>query len=155
MSNFQQVSKLNTVFGKGVVGWDWDALKDQFHLITEEFKELHDALEDEDKTAVALECADLLVVAYGLLHRAGVDADKVMDRISESNFSKLCTSAEELSSTVTHYASLGVSVEGVGEPPEAYVRVTEGCTDLSGRYYPKGKFLKSLSWERPNTKGIV
>jgi hypothetical protein len=155
MSNFLEVKHMNEVFGNNAVGWDWGRLQRQFLLIAEEFRETYDAIQDEDKTEVVDGACDLLVTAYGLLHLAGVDADLAMSRVNESNLSKLCITAEELSASVAHYARLGVMVEGAGELPEAYVRVIEDCEDNTGKPYPKGKFLKSVEWKGPNFEGVV
>jgi hypothetical protein len=155
MSNFTEVQKLNNIFGNTTVGWEWSRLERQFLLVAEEFKESYEALRDQDKTEVVDGCCDLLVTVYGLLHIAGVDADVAMARVNESNLSKLCITAEELNASVAHYGRLGVMVEGAGELPEAYVRVTEDCEDNTGKPYPKGKFLKSVEWKGPNFEGVV
>lgn len=154
-TNFTEVARLNNVFGNTPTGWDWERLKRQFMLVAEEFRETYDAIRDEDKAEVVDGCCDLLVVTYGLLHLAGVDADEAMSRVSSSNFSKLCTTAEELNSTVAHYSSLGVVVDAAGELPEAYVRVIEDCTDNTGKPYPRGKFLKSVKWQSPTFEGVL
>jgi uncharacterized protein YabN with tetrapyrrole methylase and pyrophosphatase domain len=155
MSNFRAVAQLNEAFGNTEVGWDWERLQRQFHLIAEEFKETHDAIEARDKKEVVDGCADLLVVTYGLLHLAGVDADAAMRVVSESNFSKLCSSPEVAEKTLKHYANLGVSVSLQGDVPTAYVSVTEDCHDISGKFYPRGKFLKSVEWKEPSFKGLL
>jgi hypothetical protein len=124
-------------------------------LIAEGFKESYDAIEARDKKEVVDGCADLLVVTYGLLHLAGVDADAAMRRVSESNFSKLCTTAEVAEKTLKHYANLGVSVQIHGELPKAYIMVGEDCHDISGKFYPRGKFLKSVEWKAPSFEGLL
>jgi predicted HAD superfamily Cof-like phosphohydrolase len=155
MSNFRAVAQLNEAFGNTEVGWDWERLQRQFHLIAEEFKESHDAIEARDKKEVVDGCCDLLVTVYGLLHLAGVDADAAMRRVSASNFSKLCTTAEVVEKTLKHYANLGVSVSPQGELPKAYVVVTEDCHDISGKFYPAKKFLKSVNWKAPSFEGLL
>jgi phosphoribosyl-ATP pyrophosphohydrolase len=154
-SNFRAVAQLNDVFGNTSVGWDWDRLKRQFHLIAEEFKETHDAIGEFDKREVVDGCCDLLVVTYGLLHLAGVDADAAMREVSKSNFSKLCATPEIAEKSLKHYANLGVSVCLQGDCPSAYVSVTEDCHDISGKFYPRGKFLKSVTWKAPSFEDLL
>ncbi len=154
-SNFTEVARLNTVFGKDTVGWDWEEIRNQFKLVAEEFKETYDAIQDEDKAATVGECCDVLVTVYGLLHLVGVDADLAMKRVSDSNFSKLCITPQDLNATAAHYISLGMAVETAGELPEAYVRVREDCTDINGRTYPRGKFLKSVNYKGTSLEGVL
>lgn len=149
MSNFQKVKKMNEIFGKGSVGWDWPALEKQFHLVVEEFKETHDAIEAKDRVEVVDGACDLLVVVYGLLHLSGVDADAAFAEVMSSNMSKVCTTAEDTYKTLDKYVDLDVNVSVEGNLPECYIRVNEDCYDKNGKFYPRGKFLKSILWKEP------
>jgi hypothetical protein len=150
MNNFQKVVQLNEAFGKGSVGWDWDKLVPQTNLIDEEFEELVDAFENNDKEDILDAAGDLLVVTYGLLHLIGVNADALMEEISQSNFSKLIKDVHEASPTLLHYKNLGVDVELAGEFPKAYVKVSKASKDVNGKRYPVGKFLKNVNWKSPD-----
>lgn len=58
-------------------------------LIREEAKEAADALECEGLQQVAKELADLVIVAYGAALTMGIDLDKALLKVHESNMSKL------------------------------------------------------------------
>jgi hypothetical protein len=150
MNNFQKVVQLNEAFGKGSVGWKWDTLCTQVNLIAEEFIELDTAFRTKDEKEVLDAAGDLLVVTYGLLHLIGVNADAVMEEISQSNFSKLIKGPEEAQATLDHYHKIGVKVKLAGTFPKAYVKVVEASTDVNGKDYPVGKFLKNVNWKSPD-----
>jgi hypothetical protein len=150
INNFQKVVQLNEVFGKEPVGWKWDTLCTQVNLIAEEFSELDTAFRSKDKKEILDGAGDILVVTYGLLHLIGVNADAVMEEISQSNFSKLIKGPEEAQATLDHYRELGVKVKLAGMFPKAYVKVSKDSTDINGKYYPVGKFLKNVNWKSPD-----
>ena len=103
MSNFQDVTKLNTLIGniKGDLSApDWVALERQYELIKEEFEELGRAIQERDVTELRDGTADVLVTTYGLAHRAGFDADDDMSEVHRSNMSKFCTDRLEAVETV-------------------------------------------------------
>ncbi len=155
MNNFQKVAQLNEVFGNTPVGWEWNRLQSQMSLIDEEYIELTEALCDEDKEGVIDAVGDLLVVSYGLLHLAGINADEVMSRISKANFSKLIVNGGEATEALAKYSALGVKVKVAGNYPKAYICVTEDCTGSDGKLYPKGKFLKNVNWKEPTYRDLI
>lgn len=58
-------------------------------LITEELKELQEALANKDLVSVADGLGDLLYVVYGTAHAFGIPIDAVFAEIHNSNMSKL------------------------------------------------------------------
>jgi phosphoribosyl-ATP pyrophosphohydrolase len=150
VNNFQKVVQLNEAFGKGPVGWDWEKLAAQVDLVSEEAEELDFAVAGWDKEEVLDAAGDLLVVTYGLLHLIGVNADAVMEEISQSNFSKLIKNPDEAQATLNHYRKLKVKVRLGGMFPKTYVKVVEASTDVNGKHYPVGKFLKNVNWKSPD-----
>jgi predicted HAD superfamily Cof-like phosphohydrolase len=58
-------------------------------LITEEYKEVVEAIENGNIVEIAKELADLLVVTYGTAVSFGIDIDSVFDDVMASNMSKL------------------------------------------------------------------
>lgn len=160
-TNFENVWALNEVFripqtSKDDV--DWNTLYDQFELIKEEFNELQDkGLGAKDWTEVKDAIGDLLVVTYGMAYRCNVDADKMMQNISESNFSKLCKTEEEVGETVKYYDSLGVETR-VEQTELNGVRVWAIKSNKDQNYVENGeskfakngKFLKNVNWFEPD-----
>ena len=72
-----------------------------FRLIEEELRELKSALWNRDRQydprldEVADAVADLFFVVYQAAAIHGLDVEKIVDRVYESNMSKLCENVEE------------------------------------------------------------
>lgn len=154
MSNFTDVSYLNTVFGnlKGDLNDpNWDKAGKQLHLIQEELAELVDGINNKDMGEIRDAVADILVVTYGMAHILGIDADSDMAAVQASNLSKLCKTEEEVEKTLTFYREeKGLNVYSGGELPEAYVKSAEDQQGKDGKFYPAHKFLKSINWHEPH-----
>jgi hypothetical protein len=160
-SNFENVVALQQAFNVANTSKDnidWDVLAKQFKFIHEEYEELRDkGLGAKNWKEVKDAIGDILVVTYGMAYRCNIDANQLMDNISASNFSKLCSTPGEAATTVKYYASLGV---------ETYVEQTElnsvrmwaikSSKDQNftehGEYKHAGqdKFLKNTVWHEPD-----
>jgi predicted HAD superfamily Cof-like phosphohydrolase len=152
MSNFTDVSFLNTVFGNEKGNPDapnWEAIKKQLHLIQEETAELSEGVENQDLKEMRDAISDILVVTYGMAHIVGIDADSDMAAVHLSNMSKLCISEEEIVTTTNFYADLGVKTYAEGVLPKVAIKSAEDQTGNDGKFYPKGKFLKNTNWHEP------
>jgi predicted HAD superfamily Cof-like phosphohydrolase len=153
MSNFTDVSFLNTVFGneKGdLQNPNWEKSAKQLHLIQEELAELVEGIDNKDISEIRDAVADILVVTYGMAHIMGIDADKDMAAVQESNLSKLCKTNEEIEATLTFYQQeKGLDVYAGGEIPEAYIKSSKDQTGSDGKFYPAHKFLKNTIWHEP------
>ena len=126
-------------------------------LIHEELAELADALADSVVVWCG-KCADgyisraTLNGALSDLHAAAFDSDINLDAAFEivhrSNMSKLCT-IKELDATILKYNDLGVAVE--------FTEVSDGlyaCRSVCDHPdYPRGKLLKSASYQAPDWSG--
>ena len=153
MSNFTDVSFLNTVFGneKGdLQNPNWEKSAKQLHLIQEELAELVEGIDNKDISEIRDAVADILVVTYGMAHIMGIDADKDMAAVQESNLSKLCKTNEEIEATLKFYQQeKGLDVYAGGEIPEAYIKSSKDQTGSDGKFYPAHKFLKNTIWHEP------
>lgn len=153
MSNFTDVSFLNTVFGneKGdLQNPNWEKSAKQLHLIQEELAELVEGIDNKDIAEIRDAVADILVVTYGMAHIMGIDADKDMAAVQESNLSKLCKTNEEIEATLQFYQQeKGLDVYAGGEIPEAYIKSSKDQTGSDGKFYPAHKFLKNTIWHEP------
>lgn len=72
------------------------------------------------------------------------------DEIHRSNLSKVCPDEADFKKTKAHYAKLGVAVYGEETPKGIVVKCSESVIGKDGNDYPKGKFLKSLSYSKPD-----
>ncbi len=78
-------------------------------LITEELKELAEAIENNDLVEVADALCDLQYVLIGAVLEFGL-GDKfkeLFDEVQRSNMSKACLTMEEAEATVKHYTQKG------------------------------------------------
>ncbi len=153
MSNFTDVSFLNTVFGneKGdLTSPNWEKAGKQLHLIQEELTELVEGIDKKDISEVRDAVADILVVTYGMAHIMGIDADKDMAAVQDSNLSKLCKTEQEIEDTLAFYQKeKGLDVYAGGELPEAYIKSSKDQEGSDGKFYPAHKFLKNTNWHEP------
>ncbi len=153
MSNFTDVSFLNTVFGneKGdLTSPNWEKAGKQLHLIQEELAELVEGIDKKDISEVRDAVADILVVTYGMAHIMGIDADKDMAAVQDSNLSKLCKTEQEIEDTLAFYQKeKGLDVYAGGELPEAYIKSSKDQEGSDGKFYPAHKFLKNTNWHEP------
>lgn len=127
----------------------WDYLQKQSHLILEEFNELIEAIANKDINEVRDAICDILVVTIGAGHKAGMDIPKDMKTVFESNMSKFCENEDILNRTIQKYSLIGIDVAPFGEYPLKHVKTTADCYDKNGKFYPKGKFLKSVTFIEP------
>ena len=69
-------------------------------MITEEYNELLEAVENHDYVETVDALADIMYVVLGMGRAIGVDLQKAFDIVHDSNMSKLCVSEEEAKQTV-------------------------------------------------------
>ncbi|WP_027854442.1 nucleoside triphosphate pyrophosphohydrolase family protein [Marinobacterium litorale] len=154
MSNFSDVSFLNTLIGNpqgNLEALDWVAVEAQLGLIEEEFNELKKAVQERNIEQVRDGASDVLVTTYGLQHRAGIDADADMAEVQASNLSKFCKSHSEAEQTAMAYEKLGLDVT-FRTPTLDLITVisAKDQTGSDGKFYPKGKLLKSVNFKEPS-----
>lgn len=155
---YEQVRFTNNTFNKPPLSKDdplyWDKLKSQAKLIKEELDELIEGLENKDFREVRDAVADILVVTLGVAHLSNIDVNSDMQKVTDSNLSKVCPTLEDAKSTQEYYlVKKGVKTEIKPCPTfTGYIIVVP--TEQIGsdnKVYPAGKFLKSLSnFKEPN-----
>ena len=93
MSNFSKVGIFMKTFGQEVKNkpsFSTDKInKLRIDLIKEELDELNDAIKNKDLLEVADALTDILYVTYGAGHAFGIDLDKCLNEVQNSNMSKL------------------------------------------------------------------
>lgn len=89
--------------------------------------------------------------------KPGYDLDLLIDRVTESNMSKLCRNQEELEATLKFYTDKGVDVYSKESPlmqesgkPYLVVYSAKEQTDGEGKVYRADKFLKNVNWFEPD-----
>jgi predicted HAD superfamily Cof-like phosphohydrolase len=115
-------------------------------LITEEVRELNDAVEANDLTETRDALADILYVVYGMAYRLGIDADRDFALVHESNMTKFCTSEDEAKATVAQYRAKFEAGNSPYDTP-AYRRATT-CENLWIVFNEStGKVLKNMNYK--------
>lgn len=110
-TNFQKVVDFNKSFDvpvsteidKTVFTKNPKLVKLRLDLIKEEVKELEDAIKEHDMTETIDALADILYVVYGAGASFGIDLDKAMDLVHQSNMSKICRNKDVAERTVSWY----------------------------------------------------
>lgn len=160
MTNFTKVAELNKAFGRNRTNKDdicWRELNNQLDIIEEEFEELRDAIRfDRDWEEMKDAIGDVLVTTYGLGYVANIDCDKLMDNISNSNFSKFCTEQEAVD-TQEYYTAIGVEtilvstvIDGKNLLAVKTASAQEYIENGKTKTVPKGKLLKNINWHEPD-----
>jgi len=91
MTNFEKVEEFMDAFGQNVeTEPQWSSVAElRYALIEEEVIELREALDDRNIVEVADALTDILYVVYGAGHSFGIDLDKCLEEVHNSNMSKL------------------------------------------------------------------
>ena len=93
MTNFDKVGTFMKTFGQEVKtkpSFSTDKInKLRLDLIKEELAELTEAMNNKDLLEVADALTDILYVTYGAGHAFGIDLDKCIEEVQNSNMSKL------------------------------------------------------------------
>ena len=116
-------------------------------LITEELKELQEAIEANDLVEVADALCDIQYVLSGAILEFGMgDSFKeLFDEVQRSNMSKTCKTMEEAEATQQHY----LAKDGT----ESYVEESDGHFLVYRK--SDNKTLKSINYSPANLKGIL
>ena len=93
MSNFSKVGTFMKTFGQEVKNkpsFSTEKInKLRIDLIKEDLEELTEAMNNQDLLEVADALTDILYVTYGAGHAFGIDLDKCLEEVQNSNMSKL------------------------------------------------------------------
>lgn len=91
-SNYDKVRDFHIAFNMKVSDepeLDTEDAALRLKLITEEYNEVKEAIENGNLVDIAKELSDLLYVVYGTAVSFGIDIDTVFDEVHRSNMSKL------------------------------------------------------------------
>jgi len=86
---FQDSKIFMKAVGQTIYEYNEEQLKLYFDLINEEWNELHEAAENNDKVEMLDALVDLLVVVTGAIHSMGVDSQDAWDEVMRTNFAKI------------------------------------------------------------------
>jgi predicted HAD superfamily Cof-like phosphohydrolase len=115
-------------------------------LLSEELKELEEAIEKKDIVEIADALCDLQYVLSGAILEFGLGEQfkALFDEVQRSNMSKACTTEDEAKATVAHYEAKGTPCFYEKEG-DLYLVFREG----------DHKTLKSVNYSPADLKSIV
>lgn len=116
-------------------------------LISEELKELEQAIKDKDMTEIADALCDIQYVLSGAVLEFGL-GDKFVELFNEvqrSNMSKACKTQEEAEATVKHYKE--------NKGTESYIKEEDGLFLVYRK--EDDKTLKSIDYSPADLKSIL
>ena len=159
LTNFEKVKefnrafdmRINNEFARDIFTKDPENVTLALSLISEEVKELEDAVKEHNFGEVRDAIADILYVVYGMADRFGIDADADFADVHNSNMSKLCNNQAEADATVKFYKEKFEKGESKYDTPCSYKVTT---ADGSDRWLVKnkstGKALKNINYRAVN-----
>lgn len=153
-SNYTDTATINAIAGNDTNG-GWDAIDHQLKIITSEFEEMRDlGVKARNIHELRDGIQDLLFTVYGMAWRAGMDADVDFAEVVRSNLTKFDGNEEDALATQQKYEAIGVHTHCLKVTAEngRVFYVTKSAVDQQGRdgkYYPAGKYLKSVRFEEP------
>jgi len=156
-TDFQNVTEFNRLFGNktyttprlDIFDNDQKTVISCMSLITEEYKELVEAIETKDFTETIDALADLIVVIGGMACRFGIDLDKASDIVHKSNMSKLCTSEDEAQKTIEWYKENDTRYDS------PYYELALDGVHYVVRNKSTGKILKNMNYTPANFKSLT
>ncbi|PIB34827.1 hypothetical protein BFP72_05120 [Reichenbachiella sp. 5M10] len=116
-------------------------------LISEELKELEQAIKDKDMVEIADALCDIQYVLSGAVLEFGLGHKfvELFDEVQRSNMSKACKTMEEAQATVLHYRE--------NKGTESYIKEEDGLYLVYRK--EDDKTLKSIDYSPADLKGIL
>ena len=151
----ERVIEWNVIAGNKRGDYDnpnWVGVHRQLQLLREEQLETKEAVEKRDRIESIDGCVDVCVVAVGLMHRLGLNADQIkgcMDEVLSSNESKFTCDKRVALETVQKYGAEGSQVQLSDAPPYVMKVASEGGKQ------PIGKILKAVTYRPPDLQAVM
>ena len=160
-TNFEKIGEFNKAFGvkehttpqQNIIRDDPKTIEYRLSLITEEYKELIEAVEQNDYVETVDALSDIMYVVLGMGRAIGVDLDKAFDIVHKSNMSKLCVSEEEAKQTVEWYKQQFAEGKLSYDTPR-YRKSNDGKHWVVYNE-STSKILKSINYTPANFKSIL
>lgn len=86
---FKDSKKFMEASGQTTDKWDRAQFELYLKLITEEYKELQEAVANEDSVETLDALIDILVVTIGAAHSIGADSEGAWNEVMQTNFAKI------------------------------------------------------------------
>lgn len=134
---------------------NWDLALAEFKSLIENFEDLADSIQTHfEKSDPVFYIASMIYYAELIAALLGFDSDADDAEVHRSNMSKFDTNEEDLLATVKKYYDLGVETvvreTAIDDVKYYVVKVAHDQDGKDGKFYRRGKFLKSINFEEPN-----
>ncbi|MEP2024035.1 MAG: nucleoside triphosphate pyrophosphohydrolase family protein [Reichenbachiella sp.] len=151
IDSLNQVAEFHKTFKHPIV--DAPAIPDakrcalRVELISEELKELQEAIDNNDLVEVADALCDIQYVLSGAVLEFGLGNKfvELFNEVQRSNMSKACKTREEAEATVKHYKE--------NKDTDSYIKEADGLFLVYRK--EDDKTLKSVAYSPADLKGIL
>lgn len=109
------------------------------NLIEEEYYELKEAVSDNSLNDIADAIGDLYFVVTQMAMVCGLNPEELVQKVYDSNMSKLCKTEDEAIQTVSHYLQKGIKTYIEQKDEYFIIKRSED-----------GKVLKSINFKEPD-----
>jgi predicted HAD superfamily Cof-like phosphohydrolase len=150
-NSLNQVAEFHTTFKHPILPApvipSIERCKLRIELLTEELKELQQAVDDNNLVEVADALCDLQYVLSGAILEFGLGEKfkDLFDEVHRSNMSKACKTIEEANETIAHYKNTAGT--------ESYYKEIDGLFLVYRK--PDEKTLKSINYSPANLSAIL
>jgi len=150
-NSLNQVAEFHTTFKHPILSApiipSMERCKLRIALLTEELKELQQAVDDNNLVEVADALCDLQYVLSGAILEFGLGEKfkDLFDEVHRSNMSKACKTIEEANETIAHYKNTAGT--------ESYYKEIDGLFLVYRK--PDEKTLKSINYSPANLSAIL
>ena len=150
-NSLNQVAEFHTTFKHPILPApiipSMERCKLRIELLTEELKELQQAVDDNNLVEVADALCDLQYVLSGAILEFGLGEKfkDLFDEVHRSNMSKACKTIEEANETIAHYKNTAGT--------ESYYKEIDGLFLVYRK--PDEKTLKSINYSPANLSAIL
>ena len=150
-NSLNQVAEFHTTFKHPILQSpvipSMERCKLRIELLTEELKELQQAVDDNNLVEVADALCDLQYVLSGAILEFGLGEKfkELFDEVHRSNMSKACKTIEEANATIAHYKNTAGT--------ESYYKEIDGLFLVYRT--PDEKTLKSINYSPANLSAIL
>lgn len=145
MNIFNSAAVIFKIFGakKLTVVDNMTAINNEYVNILSEVEELKEAIDNNDKVEVIDALGDIMMFCLQASYRVDADMSQVMKGIIDSQYTKLCTSQEDVSLTREYYSKLNVETYVESQGSYTIVKSLGNQTGSDGKEYPNDKVLKN------------
>ena len=155
MSIFTKATMIFKLFGAKKLLNDatMNSISNEVANIQSEVDELKEAVVQNDKAEVVDALGDIMMFCLQTAYRLDVNMQPIMEDIINSQYSKLCSTPEDVLLTRDYYSSINVETYAIQHGAYTIVKSLGNQTGSDGKEYPNDKVLKNQrTFKAPQSK---